>query len=146
MANSITEQDLVKRILRQFDRTVKNTKVTTRIQHLGNEVYSVNGRRVYQHQGYWCVSGDSHRFVYKKSAVGYALCITQKQLQKADEIVKLDSRVKALNIDIETYTQRKSRADEFKQDVYDARISRDSQQLLVVDGQLSKHLKSIPIA
>lgn len=146
MANSITEQDLVQRILRQFDRTVRQAQIKTRIQHLGNEVYSVNGRRVYQHRGHWCVSGTDQKFTYKKSAVGYALCITQNHSAKADRIVKLDSYIKKLNIDIESYNNRKAHADEFKQDVYDARISRDMMCLYTVDRQLTDHLKSIPIA
>ena len=86
MINFATKQSkLVSFLNQEFSNTLKNIDVKIKIRKI-KDIILVNDIKIYRDKGVWWVGEDY--FYYKKSAVGYAICMENGHTTRAKSIYK----------------------------------------------------------
>lgn len=121
---------------------VLNFKPKVKIRKLEQGKVSVNQHVISNKRlGWQC---DELYFYRRKSAVGYALCLIHKDQSKAERIRYLDSKIKKIKLDLDTYYSNiRNTHNKTRKEVLSHRISSDMPMLSHYDQQLTTLLKTI---
>lgn len=144
MTNFATKQSkLISFLNQKFSNTLKNIDVKIKIRKI-KDIILVNDIKIYRDKGVWWVGEDY--FYYKKSAVGYAICMENGHTTRAKSIYKHDSYVYKYTNDLIFYKHnvRNSKSKSRKLSL-GHRIIEDTYRLRAAKTNLDTDLKTVKI-
>lgn len=138
ISQSLNQQNIHQRIDNLLD-----FKPRIRISKLEHGSVKVNDILIKNHYGQWVC--ENEKFFRRKSAVGYALCMLQNDLQKAKKIRELDRKLQKVKTDIDFYYYHLRISNQLRKSIMSNRISSDLPYLHHIDSELTQLLKTISV-
>tara|TARA_B100000886_G_scaffold334582_1_gene290319 strand:+ start:1206 stop:1634 length:429 start_codon:yes stop_codon:yes gene_type:complete len=114
-----------------------------KIRKLEQGTVQVNDYYIQNQYGLWKCSTES--FFRRKSAVGYALCLINKDSAKAKQIKELDRQLQKVKTDIDFYYYHMRRGKPNRKITMSNRISADMPLLHDADTKLTQLLKTVQL-
>jgi hypothetical protein len=142
MTKSTLKSHARQTITHRIDRLLDFTP-DIKIRKLEQGTVQVNDIFIKNVYGAWVCKDQS--FYRRKSAVGYALCLINKDYSTANKIKQLDSQLQKHKTDIDFYHYHLRIAKPQRKITFSNRISADIPLLYAADSQLTQLLKTISV-